>query len=176
MPGGLFFQFFVHPDRRAHPLVALRTPMARFTLERYPFGAMWIFLSLLAALCFTVMFLLFKQLEIRSVPTVVSLAWIFIVGTLLYVGHVVAVRESLRTSGAILCILIAAGVLSYLGNAFQFRAISIAPNPGYAVAVVSVQALMVTIASVFLFGADFSLLKGFGALLCVVGVALLSFS
>ena len=135
---------------------------------------MWIIYSLCAALSFSGIFVIFKALELRSVSTFVSLAWVFIVAALLYVGHNAYTKESLKVSGTVLYLVLAAGVLSYIGNAFQFRATALAPNPGYAIAVVSVQVVLVTVLSLFLFGSDFSTTKGLGVLLSLCGVILLS--
>lgn len=135
---------------------------------------MWIVLSISAALSFTGIFIIFKSLELRGIPTVVSLAWVFLIATLLYIGHVVTIKMPLRISGSTIALLGLAGVLSYVGNIFQFRATALAPNPGYAVALISMQALLVTFASIFLFGSDFSMIKGLGVFFCLCGVMLLS--
>lgn len=137
---------------------------------------MWILFSVVAAVSFTGIFLIFKQMELRGVPTLVSLAWVFIISAFLYVAHNTATRTSLRASGTILLLLLLAGILSYVGNICQFRATALAPNPGYAVALISVQALLVTVASIFLFGSDFSMIRGVGVFFCVCGVMLLSLS
>lgn len=135
---------------------------------------MWILFSLLAAACFTGIFLMFKRLDLLGVPVTVSLTWLFFLATLLYFAHLSVTKQSIKVSVPILCILAISAVLSYLGNLFQFKALALAPNPGYAVALISTQALLVTVVSIFMFGSDFSLLKGFGVFFCVCGVMLLS--
>ena len=66
-------------------------------------------------------------------------------------------------------------MLSYLGNLFMVRAIADAPNPGYAMGVIGAQAVVVTIGAIVLFGSEFSLVKGIGIALTVIGAALLGF-
>ncbi len=135
---------------------------------------MWILYSFGAALSFSGIFVIFKALELRSISTFVSLAWLFIVAALLYLAHNAYMKESLRVGGSVFLLLLGAGILSYIGNALQFRATALAPNPGYAVAIISVQALLVTGASCLLFGSDFSPVKGVGVFLSLLGAALLS--
>ena len=69
--------------------------------------------------------------------------------------------------------LFVAGLLGYVGNLFAVRAVALAPNAGYAVAIFGLQALVVTLVSVILLGASLSWLKVLGVLLCCAGVALL---
>lgn len=136
---------------------------------------MWILYGLAAALSFTGIFLVFKHLDLGGTPPIVSLTWVFIIAAVFYVGHNAITRQPVKVSGSAVLLLLLAGTLSYLGNMFQFKSVVSAPNPGYGVAVVSVQALLVTVASIFLFNSDFSILKGIGVFCCVCGVMLLSF-
>ena len=53
------------------------------------------------------------------------------------------------------------------------RAVATAPNPGYAVALVSLQAAVVTIAALGVAGATLSWVKLLGVILCCGGIALL---
>lgn len=135
---------------------------------------MWILFSLLAAVCFSALFLVFKALELRGVPTFVSLTWVFGLGCLWNVLHTTVTQQSLRIGPSMLLLFAGTALLSYIGNGLQFRATALAPNPGYAVAIVSVQVALIAVASAFMFGSELSLLKGCGIGLCFLGVALLA--
>ena len=135
---------------------------------------MWIFYAMFAMLCFAGMQLLFKQLTQLGLSSPLILVFVFAFGSLLYLAHLSIVRAPLAVSGRALTLLAAASAFSYGGNLYMIRAIGQAPNPGYAMAVIGLQALVVTVASILLFGSEFSWLKGLGVVLSVVGVGLLT--
>lgn len=134
---------------------------------------MWFFHALIAMLCFGGMQLLFKQLSRSGLGSPVILVFVFGIGTLFYLAHVAIARTPLMVGRNVLAILGAAALLSYTGNLYMVRALDRAPNPGYALAVVGLQALVVTLGAVLLFGSEFSWLKALGVVLSICGVALL---
>ena len=135
--------------------------------------AMWSLYAAVAMLCFVGMQLLFKQLSRLGLSSPVILVFVFGFACLLYLGHIAAVRPALPVGGRVLGLLAVAAVLSYLGNLYMVRALAAAPNPGYAIAIVGLQALLVTLASVALYGSHLTWLKALGVVLSVAGVVLL---
>ena len=135
---------------------------------------MWIFYAMLAMLCFAGMQLLFKQLTRLGLTSPVILTFVFGAGALLFLTHIAVVRPPVPLSPRAVAMLGAASVFSYVGNLYMVRALGEAPNPGYAMAIVGVQAVVVTIASIALFGSEFSWLKALGVALSVIGVAVLT--
>lgn len=134
---------------------------------------MWQWYSLAAMTCFAAMQLLFVQLTRRGVRPAAILLIVFAVAALFYAAHVRMTRTSVPLNGSAAAILVVAAALSFLGNLCSLRAMSLAPNPGYASAISGVHALVVTLASLFVFGIALSWTKLFGVMLCVLGVALL---
>ena len=134
---------------------------------------MWPWYALIAMTCFAGMQLLFKHLDRQGVATPAMLMFIFAFGTLLYLLHVRTMRTPLPTSSSAFVLLAMTAVLSYIGNLFSVRAVATAPNAGYAVAIVGLQAAVVTVAAVIAFGAPLTWIKGLGVAFCIVGVALL---
>jgi drug/metabolite transporter (DMT)-like permease len=134
---------------------------------------MWQWYALIAMACFASMQLLFKQLSREGVDTPAILLLVFAFGALFYLAHVRAMRTPLPATAPVIALLAATAVLSYVGNFFSVRAVASAPNPGYAVALVGLQAAVVTIAAVALQGATLSWIKAIGVALCCLGVALL---
>jgi drug/metabolite transporter (DMT)-like permease len=135
---------------------------------------MWILLCLSAAFCFTGLFLLMKFLQNSGVDSACILLWIFALGTgwnALFVG---ITAQSVAVSGRVFFIFFCASILSYLGNIAQTRAIALAPNPGYAIALISSQALLTTLLGAFFFGSEFSFMKGVGIGITLIGIALVS--
>lgn len=135
---------------------------------------MWLLYALLAMLCFGGMQLLFKQLTRMGVDSPVLLLFVFGFGTLLYLGHVALARPPVAVGGRALGLLGAAAALSYVGNLYMVRSLGQAPNPGYAIAVVGLQGLVVTLGAVAFFGSELSWLRAAGVALSVLGVALLA--
>ena len=125
-------------------------------------------------LCYACMQLLIKQLTAMNVSSPVILVFIFGFGCLFYIGHIAVVRASMPASALVFALLIAASLLSYIGNLFSIHALREAPNPGYASAIVGAQALVITLAAFFLFGSEITWLKTLGVLFCILGVILIA--
>lgn len=135
---------------------------------------MCFFHALFAMLCFAGMQLLFKQLSRLGLGSPVILVFVFGIGALFYLVHIALLRAPLPAVGTgTFALLGTAAFLSYAGNLHMVRALAQAPNPGYAIAVVGLQALVVTVAAVLFFGSEFSWLKALGVALSFCGVALL---
>ena len=117
--------------------------------------------------------LLFRQLSRRGIETSAILLLVFAFAALLYLLHVAVTRTPLPTKLPVIALLAGAAALSYVGNLFSVRAVATAPNPGYAVALVSLQAAVVTIAALGVAGATLSWVKALGVILCCAGIALL---
>jgi len=84
-------------------------------------------------------------------------------------------KISLSLTKQALILIFIAGVFGVVGNVFLLKSIESSLNPGYSLAVSGVHILLVTIASIFLFKSEFTLFKGMGALLAVIGIILLGF-
>lgn len=123
--------------------------------------------------CFAGMQLLFKYFSRGGMSPAAILVFVFGFGWLFFMVHVATLRTDVAVSPSAAGLLLAAGLLGYLGNLFGVRAVALAPNAGYAVAIFGLQALIVTIVSVMLLGASLSWLKVLGVVLCCLGVALL---
>jgi drug/metabolite transporter (DMT)-like permease len=134
---------------------------------------MWQWYALVAMACFASMQLMFKDLSRRGVDAAAMLLMVFAFGTLPYLVHVRITRPPVPTTGLLIALLAGTALLSYIGNFFSVRAVAVAPNPGYAVALVSLQAAVVTLAAVALQGATLSWVKAIGVALCCIGIALL---
>ncbi|HJZ76148.1 MAG TPA: EamA family transporter [Vicinamibacterales bacterium] len=134
---------------------------------------MWQWWALAAMSCFAVMQLFFAALVRRGIDVAAVLLYVFGVGALLYLLHVRTTRAAVPYAPRELAMLVAAAVLSYVGNWLLVRAVGAAPNPGYPVAISGLQAAVVTVVSVVVLGASLSWSKAIGVALCTIGVTLL---
>lgn len=128
---------------------------------------------LVAMACFAGMQLLFKYSTRAGLNPAAILVFVFGFAWILYIAHIAALRPPMAISSWLVGVLFVAGLLGYIGNLFAVRAVALAPNAGYAVAIFGLQALVVTLVSVILLGASLSWVKVAGVLLCCAGVALL---
>jgi drug/metabolite transporter (DMT)-like permease len=133
---------------------------------------MWQWYAVVAMACFAAMQLIFKDLARRGVSSPAMLLVVFALGTVLYLVHVRALRTPLPLDGQALARLGVAALLAYVGNFYSVRALAAAPNPGYSIAIVGLQAVVVTLAAVLLFGAALSWTKLLGVVLCFAGLVL----
>ena len=134
---------------------------------------MWIGLSFAAMGLLATMLLLVVPPGRAGVQAPVVVFYIFALGALFNLMYLKLQGVSIRLPGNAVAWIVAAALASFLGNACFFKAMQVAPNPGYPGAIEGCKMLVVTLLSVCLFAAHFSILKGVGALCCAIGVALI---
>ncbi len=134
---------------------------------------MWKVNAAIACLAFAGMILFFRFAAKFQVPPAVLMSLLTGSALVCYISHSVVLKQpwpTLPVTGMIL----AAGLLSYIGNLMQTRAVYEAPNPGYAMAIIYLNVALITAGAAIFLGADFSLRKILGTLLCLSGVVLIS--
>ena len=134
----------------------------------------WFVSSLLAAVLLAAHFLFFKQAHSLKLPVaqIAMFAWsIAAAGLLLY--HLIGRQGFAINSKQAALTIVMAGLTFFIGSLLLNKAMVMAPNPGFATAVGSLQVLLLVVASVFIFGSSFSGLQVMGASLVVAGVILL---
>ena len=134
----------------------------------------WFGFSALSAILMALAALASKYVLNRGVKESLLLFWGFIFGALLMAVYMIYKKEPVKIEIAPLAIVILVITVSLLGNYFYFRAINLAPNPGYAAAVSSLNVVVVTVLSLFLFKSELTPIKGLGVALAAVSVFLLS--
>jgi len=101
-----------------------------------------------------------------------------IVGIVTLIGFAVVAHlrgeSSQPLQGRVLAVAIVAGLACIAGDVWQMQAIAAAPNPGYALAIISTSAAVVWLASLLIFRTPFEPMKLVGVLLCGAGVYLVS--
>jgi len=133
----------------------------------------WFIYAIFGMLAFSAMLIIFKQLSIMGLKPALILVFVFGFGMLLYLAHLIITKSPLNVNINVIILLGIAAFLSYIGNFFYVAAIDLAPNPGFAIAIVGFQAVLVTIASVFLFASEFSLVNVVGVVLALIGIILI---
>lgn len=134
----------------------------------------WFAYSLIGMVSFALMILLYKKLLLLGLnPTTLNL---YIFG-LVFIGLLFVTLKSktpVSVSKNIIILLLVTSVFSLIGNTSQLKAFDKAPNPGYAVAVLSTQVILVTVLSKILFGSDFSFWKIVGIVVTMLGIAIIA--
>jgi uncharacterized membrane protein len=133
----------------------------------------WFIYAIIAMFAFSVNFLLIKKILNLGIRSEIVLMYIFGISALVILIFSVSTKTTINITGYIFLFILLAAIFAIIGNVFLFKSIGISPNPGYALAVSGVHILLVAIASVFIFKSDFSLVKGLGTILAVVGIILL---
>ena len=134
---------------------------------------MWQWWAVAAMACFAAMQLIFSALGRRGADAAAVLLYVFAMAALLYLVHVKTTRAALPHAPRDVAMLATAAGLSYVGNWLLVRAVAVAPNPGYAVAISGLQAAVVAVVSIAILGAEFSWTKAAGVALCAAGVTLI---
>lgn len=133
---------------------------------------MWQFYGVVAMVLLAAMLLTIRKICGEGVPTGVILAYVFLGAFMFNMAHLVITRQSLRIDSLAVAMIAGAALLSFLGNLFYLKAIALSPNPGYPTAIEGAKAVLVLLVASLLMGAEFSVMKALGVLLCVAGVVL----
>lgn len=134
---------------------------------------MWQLYGVAAMVLLGAMLVVIKKVSMAGVSAGVILTYVFLGGFLFNTAHMVATRQSLRIAPLTMALVAGAALLSFLGNLFYIKAIALSPNPGYPTAIEGAKAVLVLLAACLLMGAEFSVAKAIGVLLCVAGVTLI---
>ena len=133
----------------------------------------WLLYALLGMVFFAGMILLFKKITLLGTEPLILLLFLTIFLAGFYVVHVSITKTPLKVNSTVILLILAAAFLSYLGNLFYTKSIALAPNPAYSTTIISLQIVLIAIASVFLFGSELSTVKGIGILFAIVAGILL---
>ena len=134
----------------------------------------WFLDSVAAMLLLGVAVLLLKQLTILQISISVILFYICVLTTLIYVIHIRGKLNNLKSSKALIVLVFAAAIASYLGNVFLVHAIANAPNPGYPIAIESFRIPLTALAEVLFFGNRLTSVELAGGVCCLLGISLIS--
>ncbi|GEM_PF-2548854 len=131
---------------------------------------MWIIYGVSAMLLLAGMLLLIKYAGIYWADST-GIMFVLCIGLLTCsILHLLTTKQALILKWQPIAAIAVASILSYIGNLMYIKAVSLAPNPGYPIAIEGNKAVIVLLFSCLLFGAEFSLEKLFGVILCFVGV------
>jgi len=133
----------------------------------------WFTYALIGAVLFSGMVLLFKKITATVKPATLML-YVAIFLTIFYLLHVTITKTPVKINGSTMLWIAAASLLSYIANLVYTKSIALAPNAGYSTTIVSSQLAFITVASVFLFGSEITLIKGFGIVLAIISMIILS--
>ncbi len=124
--------------------------------------------------CYACMALLLKRLSLSLEPAIILL-YLFSLTALLFLLYSLLGETVYRISGSLFLLLLLAAFFAFAGNFFDLRALSLAPNAGYAAAIKGGQIVLITLGAYFLFkGQSITVTGALGVALIVLGIALLS--
>jgi uncharacterized membrane protein len=134
----------------------------------------WFLLALGSMTCFSAMLLVFKHLTRQGVAASIILVFTLGLALMFNLLHIGWRGDSMRIGARTWAWLALAAGLSYVGNLLFIRSIGVAPNPGYPTAVEGAKALLVMMASIWIFGSHLTILGGIGVGFCLAGLVLLA--
>ena len=134
----------------------------------------WFLMALIGMLSFTGMALTLKKLT-YSLPTHLILLYLFVVTSLISLGHNVRLGQSLKIDVKSFLLILLASIFAFFGNICDVEALRLAPNAGYASAVKSGQVLVIMVTAYFLFNEQQISWQGaLGVLMIFSGIILLA--
>jgi len=133
----------------------------------------WFILALIAMISFTILFLILKKIADFGINSAVIYFYTSILAALVALIYIFGSNLRLNVNTYSLFLLIIVGIIAFIGNVFLIESLKVAPNPGYSLAVIAMNNVLVAIISVFVFKSEITLIKGFGILLAIIGTILL---
>lgn len=111
----------------------------------------------------------------NGVPLSFILFAIFLIGAIAYgVQTAVTTHFSFAISLPTVLMVLCMGILSFIGNYAQFQATASAPNPGLAIAVVSLQSGLIAVLAFVFFKDKLNSLQLIGMLVGIIGIGMIS--
>lgn len=135
--------------------------------------SLWFLYSIIAAIFLAISFLFIKKASLMQIPISLLTLYLWGFASIMLLVFLLFKKGSIVLSSSQLLVSFLAGFAFLIGALLLNKAVSIAPNPGFATAVGSLQVLIVIIASYFLFSSDLTFIKVLGSIFVVSGVILL---
>jgi len=136
----------------------------------------WYMLAIFGMLFLGGCFLLFKVAGNLGANSYAIIFFEFVIASaIILVYSFYAKINIIPTGNAIWYVLIAIGILGAIGNIMVTKSIITAPNPGYALAIINANVLVVTIGAVLLLGSELTVIKLTGIIFILIGVIILGF-
>ncbi len=134
----------------------------------------WVTLSILASLALAVHALAMAKMTKSGFQIGrINLNVFLLVVVIILIQQVVSGKGFQLPTSQLFLVTIAA-LAAYAILQLSLMAVESAPNPGYVSGIINSSTVIISIASVYLFNAHFSLTKSIGILLCLIGVYLIS--
>ena len=136
---------------------------------------MWFLYSLAGAILISLQTIVIAKLSQFNMPLAAINACIFGFSGILCIVHFYVFKIDYDFKYTHFFWIILGAVSAYLTFVSTINALKDAPNPGYVNAIQGLCAVIVTIASLFILGSKFSLIKFVGVLFVVVGIFIIGF-
>jgi drug/metabolite transporter (DMT)-like permease len=134
----------------------------------------WTTSAFIAMISFAMMILIFKKLTGTSMLPEVINFYFFLFSTVAFLIFNILKKTKLDLPINYMYLFILAALVAITANYFSIIAIKFAPNPGYAKAIQSFDVVVITVASIFLFGSEITFTKAIGVAFSIIGLILLS--
>jgi drug/metabolite transporter (DMT)-like permease len=136
----------------------------------------WYTLATISALIFGANALLIKHVNSNGITIPIIMFFLYLVGAVTTVFYSYVNNYKFFEFSKLTIFLILIGLFSTIGMLTQIRAINLAPNAGYAVAIISAQTIVTALGAYLIFGASLSVMKFTGILVTLLGVFIISYS
>lgn len=135
---------------------------------------MWIILAIIATFFTSILIIGIKYATTKNIDPAFILLISFSITALCALLHIITDKINIKFNWKIILILIICGIFSYIGNLLLAKSIKLAPNPGYSLAILSTNIVIITIFSYFIFKSDLDFKSIVGIIFCIIGVVILS--
>lgn len=134
----------------------------------------WFILSLVAAIGFGLMTVLFKVLMLKGLSPLLTITYLFSIITLLLWFYVLSSQKIIIPNKEVTIILLVTAAIGVVANFAIIKAYDLASNPGYAKSVEAISIVIATIISIIAFSLRPDLFALIGVFLIFAGIILLS--
>lgn len=134
----------------------------------------WLALSLVVMILNSIAILLIKYVSKKMKSEVMSAYLFSVIAIFLIIFHVLFLEESFLIPERMIIPLLIMGFSGSATYLLLYKSISIAPNAGYSVAIVSLSLVFITLISTFILGTSLTLLKFLGIIIATLGMIFLA--
>src|SRR3989344_4959223 len=133
----------------------------------------WFPLALLALFFFAAITLIQKHLLNQGIHPIIFGLYLMGFSFIAFLIAAIFMKQSFAVPKSWVFWLAILGIIALLGNLAATYSFQKVPNAGYTQAIISASAIVVLVASIFLFNSEFSWLQALGVMLTIIGVIII---
>ncbi len=111
----------------------------------------WFITATTSMFAFSITFLLLRVIANMKIKAELALLYYFAISALALFVYSYSNKSQISVNKIVFLLILATAIFGVIGNILLYKSIGSSPNPGYTLAVVGINTVVVTIVSIFIF-------------------------